>query len=363
MGQESVQSNLADFSYSGHLVFNGLYTTDPSHMDVNSQDIDLLRDRISELLPPLVAEYEGGPKKGFQELGLESYFERYPLENENARLTPEHRELAQELLDREYVREEFTGEVEVQTDNGRVSGDRVNRHSAYLYWLLPSLLLVQGARPDRRRAMSSVNEVAGIVNDEGEEKRLIRIEPIEFTPMFLLWLLYKEWNDESFETGLTMLNISEVGLLGGERDFFGKSAKVSGSTNIFQSTPFLEGLLKDKLPTQIAGKFRVSGQDLTADIQESGRVHIKAEEDIRMATKFERVLLGVQFVRELTELQQGWEDLPKEDKYPQPIFAVDLYERGKKQDVAINFEKRLVTRLLREREETLKDDWPDLKFE
>lgn len=363
MSQESVSSDVIDFSYSGQLVFNGLYATDPSHLDINSEDINLLRDRISQLLPQLEAEYEGGPEKGFQKIDLESYFEQYSFENDNARLTPKHRELAQELLDQEYVREEFTGEVEVQTDDGRVSGDCVNRHSAYLYWLLPSLLLVQGARPDRRRAMATVNEVTGIVNDEGEEQRLIRIEPIEFTPMFLLWLLYKEWNDDSFETGLTMLNISEVGLLGGERDFFGKSAKVSGSTNIFQSTPFLEGLLKEKLPNQIAGKFRVSGQDLTADIQESGRVHIKAEEDIQMATKFERVLLGVQFVRELTELRQGWEDLPKEYKYPPPTFAVNLYERGKEQDVTINFEKRLVTRLLREREETLEEDWPDLRFE
>jgi hypothetical protein len=363
MSQESAPSDVIDFSYSGHLVFNGLYTTDPSGMNINSEDINLLRDRISQLLPSLSAKYEGGPEKGFQKVNLESYFERYSFENDNARLTPKHRELAREILDREYICEEYTDKVEVQTDAGRVSGDRIKCHSAYLYWLLPDLLLVQGARPDRKRAMSTVNEIAGIINDKGENKQLIRIEPIKFTPMFLLWLLYKEWNDDSFETGLTMLNISEVGLLGGKRDFFGKSTKVSGSTNIFQSTPFLEGLLKEKLPSQIAGKFRVSGQDLTADIEGSGRIHIKSKEDIRKSKKFERVLLGVQFVRELTELRQGWEDLPKEDKYPPPTFAVDLYERGKEQDVTINFEKRLVTRLLRERDETLEEDWPDLNFE
>ncbi|QCJ47222.1 hypothetical protein [Haloprofundus sp. MHR1] len=361
MSSEEVLSDAIDFSYSGHLIFNGLYTTDPSGLDVSNDEIELLRNRISELLPPLTAEHDGGPKKGFQRINLESYFDQYSFERKNASLTPKHRELAEVLLDREYVREEYTGEVRVQTDDGRVSGEEITRHSAYLYWLLPSLLLVQGARPDRKRAMSTVNEVVGIVNDEGEEKRLIRIDPVKFDPMFLLWLLYKEWKGEPFESGLTMLNISEVGLLGSERDFFGKSAKVSGSTNIFQSLPFIEGLLKEKLPNQVAGKFRVSGQDLAVDIRESGRVHIKAENDIRMSTKFERVLLGVQLVKELTELRQNWTDLPTEDQYPPPTFAVELYERGKEQEVTIDFEKRLVKRLLRERDESL-EDWPELEF-
>jgi len=353
-------TSAVEFSYSGQLIFNGLYTTDPSNLDVDEDDIDRLRSRIRELLPDLTSEYEGGPQKGFQEIELESHFDQYRFEDDDARLNQSHQALAHEVLDQEYIREEFSGEVEVQTENRRITGEKVTRHSAYLYWMLPSLLLVQGAKGDRTRAMSKLNEAAGIINDEGEEERLIEIEPISFDPLFLLWILYKELNDKPFETGLTMLNISEVGLYGDEKDFFGKSAKVAGSTNIFQSTPFIEGLLKEKLPNQIAGKFRVNGQDLVADVQESGRVHIKAEEDIKRSIKFERVLLGLQFVKELTTLRQNWEDLPAEDKYPPPTFAVELYERGKDQDVEINFRKQLVSRLLEEREEKL-NEWPELE--
>lgn len=360
MPSEESASDAIEFSYSGHLVFNGLYTTAPANLDVDESDIEAIRDRIDELLPSLEAEYDGGPKNGFQDIDLESYFDQYNFESENARLSSEHRKLAAELFDREYVREEFSGDTEIQTEDGRFTGKEVSRHTAYLYWLLPSLLMVQGARPDRRKAMGTVNEVVGITNEGDDDKRLIRIEPLEFDPLFLLWLLYKEWQDEPFETGLTMVNISEVGLLGSNRDYFGKSAKITGSTDIFQSLPFIQGLLKAKFPNQVAGKFQVSGQTLTVDIQQSGRVHIKADEDIQKATKFERVLLGVQLVRELTELRQNWSDLPKEDKYPPPTFAVELYERGKEQDVTIEFQKKLVKNLLAKREESL-DDW-DLEF-
>lgn len=209
--------------------------------------------------------------------------------------------------------------------------------------------------------MRAVYEALGIANDETES--FITIDPVEFNPWFLLWLVYQDSQSRTIGRGMDILRIQDIRLQSRAetRDEFGNKTQVSGSTDVLRSVPVIAGLLRGMLPVGLEAKFDLGGAYIDADISDSGRTHIRAEEDIRAATKLERVLIGIQFVQNLVGTQQEWAYMDPANKYVTPEFAKTLYDNAKNQDVSIDFDKELVHRQVDNRNESL-DDWNHLDF-
>ncbi|WP_122091104.1 hypothetical protein [Halalkalicoccus subterraneus] len=361
--QSAAEDEKPDFSYSGQLLFNGIYTStlkeSPSN-DLNQQDA---KERIRAQIPELAASTSGGPQSGFRHIGFSEALERYDFNAENAKLSePIHSKIVSDMLDLEYVKEEFTGKTLVLTeDNQRISGEEIEEHSAYLYWNLTSLLLVHGAKPDRERAMKAIYHALGITNDKIES--LLSIKPVDFDPWFLFWLIYQNNNSNPISKDIGIFRIQNIQLKqqADIRDTFGDKTRVTGSTDAVESVQVIAGLLHGMLPIGLEAKFDIGGEYLIADISASGRIHIRAEEAISAASKLERALLGIQFVQNLVQAQQRWEYFDPDKKFVSPEFSKTLYDNAKDQNVSIDFDKELVRKQVAKRKESL-DDWKHLDF-
>lgn len=360
---QSVASNEQEgFTYSGQLLFNGLYTTELKEGSQDNFDPAELKEQIDVHLPKL-SDSTAVERRGFRPIGLDHALAEYDFDSENAKLSENiHKNLASQLLDREYIQEELRGETRVVTnDTQRVTGQELKERSAYLYWDVSSLLMVHGSKPDRQRLMRSVYQSLGINNDG--KSNIISIKPVEFDPWFLLWLIYQDSQLGDIGNEMSIMRTQDIQLQSQaeKRDEFGNRAQVSGSINILQSVPVIAGLLRGMLPTNLEARFDLGGTYIDADISGSGRIHIRAEEDIRGASKLERVLIGIQFVQGLVRAQQDWESMDPDDRYVSPEFAETLYNNGKSQQVPVNFDKTLVRMQVEKRGESL-SDWNHLDF-
>lgn len=347
-----VDEKNSQFSYSGYLIFNGLYTTDIQGEFEGVETQEELTSQLEEKLPSLSAEYPNGPRTGYRDLELAKFLREYDYSAEDSRLHQRHKDIAEELIAKEFVQEEFGQEVSIVSNETRQTGPKVDKQNAYVYWQLPDLLMIQGAKPEAQQTLRHLFQSLGIADSRDE--LYTKIRPLEFDPHFLLWLIYQDHEDNSIGSGISLHNISHVKVQG-EADFFGESAQVTGSTDIIRSTPFIEGLLKNKLPVQLVGTFEAGGQTLVADISEQGRIHIKADEDIDRSTKLERLLIALHFTKEITALRQDWEFMDPKRKYVPPEFAEKLDEYASEQGVNIDFRRDLVQELANERGESVSD--------
>lgn len=337
------------FNYTGYLVFNGLYTTTFKEGFSQKNTIEQVRTALDERLPPVTKKEENGPKSGYKNLDLEHYLEAQRAE----KLGLEHHELAEQLLGKEFVNETVGKEEEILSNDGeRVEGEVLRRRNAYLYWLLPDLLIIQGSNPNVNSAESHLHQVFGT---NGGNTPDLKLDPLEFDSHFLLWMIYQDYQGNEVGQEINIHQINSVEIQGG-KDFFGETAQVTGSTNIIRSTPFIEGLFKNKLPVEIEALYNIAGQNLVAEIRDNGRVHIKSEVDIGSASKLERVLMGLEFVRRLTRLRWDWEYFDPENKYVPPSFIVELDEIAEEQDIEIDFRREIIPELLEKRGED-PDDW------
>ncbi|KZN25583.1 hypothetical protein A4G99_03695 [Haladaptatus sp. R4] len=277
---------------------------------------------------------------------------------ESDSLTSHHKNLAEKLVAKEYLDEELGDATTVFSDDkGRVSGKRLDKDNAYIYWLLPKLLMVQGSKPEVETTLSDLYSSLGLTQDQQEAYATLR--PVEFDKHFLLWLVYRDYIGKDIGKNVSLHSISEITIKGG-RDFFGESAQVTESTDILRSTAFIEGLFKNKLPVHLKAIFKVGGQNLMVDISKSGRIHILSKEDINSSTKLERVMIGLHFVSEFTTLRQDWEFYDPDKKYVPPTFIEELNDVAKDQGAEITFRREIIPELLDKRGEDL-EDW-DLDF-
>lgn len=356
-----------DFEYPGQLVFNGIFRTNigPEASDIEKEE---LKDRLTERLYPYSEGTPEEPGKGYSEIDL-SKFVNNAITKGKLKQRSTLVDISKDIITQEYVREVYDEDEVVNSEGESKIQFTRSRHRTRLYWDFPDLMFFQGAKQKVNKTVGDTRSALNISADggldsfrsDGGTATNVRLNQVDFDSHFLLWLLYKEHEDESIDDNISIYRITDAEAEGGDQqDFFGLSNQVEDSVDVVRSTAFIEAISKNKLPSMIEGQFNVRGHDLRVKIYNYGKVHLKAREDLRQEDDLVRLLISLRFLREFTDLKQEWASQPANEKYVPPTFIEELDSIAKEQGVDISFSREnVVGELLNRRGESL-SDWPDL---
>lgn len=321
---------VSDFDYNGQLVFNGLRET-----TVNADDPKEIRSQLLDDLPPFSRGSPTNKKEGFDEINLVDIAEdqNTALGEDSPQVIGDNLlETASSVIDRQYIWEKYVGDYEFVDDEGEKTSAWVrSTEEAYVYWMYPEFLLIQGSQgkiePTERRINSALGEDVD-VND------------LRFDPDFFLWLLYRHsepGEDIPGPISVEDLSSSEVY---GDLEQFGHRGRIEDSSNIAESLPIIAALLQEMEFRMMEGFFGVNGSSLKVQIRTEGRIHVKVAGAIDDAeTKLKRVLLALRFVSEFVSLYQKWRDkTDAKNKYPPLTFFDDLAGTAAENNAEFSFD-------------------------
>ncbi len=356
-----------DFEYPGQLVFNGIFRTDvePEESDVDREE---LKDRLTERLYPYSEGKPGDPGKGYNEIHLSKFLDDAVIKGK----TPPNSSLvdiAENIITQEYIREVYDEDEVVNSEGESKIQFTRNYLRTRLYWDFPELIFFQGAKQKVEKTVGDTRSALNVSADggldsfrsDGGNSTNVTLRPIDFDSHFLLWLLYKDYADESIGDNIRIYRITDAEAEGGEQqDFFGLSNQVEDSVDVVRSTAFIEAISKNKLPSMIEGQFNMHGHDLRVKIYDYGKVHLKAREDLRQEDDLVRLLISLRFLRKLTDLREEWGNQPANEKYVPPSFIEELDGIADEQGVDISFSREEIVEELLDRRGELLSDWPNL---
>ena len=325
-------SGVAEFDYSGRLVFNGLRET-----TVNAEDPEEVRSELLNDLPPFSRGSPNNKKRGFSDIDLADIAESQNSalgEDSPQVIDDELLETANSVVDKQYTWESYagTGDFEfVDEDGSRTSAWIRSTEEAYVYWMYPDVMLIQGSQgkvePTERRINAAL----------GED---VDVEDLSFDPDFFLWLLYRHsepGEDIPGPISVEDLSSSEVY---GDLEQFGHRGRIEDSSNIAESLPIIAALLQEMEFRMMEGFFGVDGASLKVQIKTEGRIHVKVAGEIDNAeTKLKRVLLALRFVSELVSLYREWRDeMDRKEKFPPLTFFDDLAGTAARNNAEFSFD-------------------------
>ncbi|QGA81816.1 hypothetical protein [Halomicrobium sp. LC1Hm] len=302
--------------YSGYLVFNQIYKLE-SEIDLEkfSKEFTFNTEQrgtpsepqrsVSEVMLPARTVDEPLPREFLRILDEEVRWFKYTIE--------EFRE--QKGLDDQgepatfYVRDERNCDIFVTSDG-------------YLFFKGPSGIVDESTQMVLKRLETS------------ELNTLF--EEVEFTPDFLLWLMYVYNSNNSLPSKIQIKRLTDAKVIGDQSEF-GKSNRVSGSVDASLSAPVLTGILVGKDMAMIGGIFNLEGVMLTVDVESDGRVHIKSGQDLSEFGSEGRIVSSITFLRELCILWEHWCSLPPNKKYPPDDFFINSYERLQSAGVNVDY--------------------------
>jgi hypothetical protein len=321
-----------DFDYDGRLVFNGLRET-----TVNADDPENIHSQLLDDLPSFSRGSPNNQQKGFDEINLADIAEIQNTalgEDSPQVIDDELVETAETVIDRRYIWENYVGSGNrefVDEDGNSTNAWIRSTDEAYVYWMYPGFILIQGSQgkvePTERRINAAL----------GED---VDVENLRFDPDFFLWLLYRHTAQGKSISGpisVQSLSSSEVY---GDLEQFGHRGRVEDSANIAESLPIIAALLQEMEFRMMEGLFSVNGFSLKIQIQTEGRIHVKVADAIDDAeTRLKRVLLALLFVSEFVSLYKKWrEDLPPTEQYPPFTFFDDLAGTAARNNAQFTFD-------------------------
>lgn len=312
-----------DFQYDGLLVFNGLYEVQDSDGTPSAFEI--------EELP----EYEEGaptqPESGFVQIDLDL--------NDS---TPAGRVLSSlDLTSIRYKAEEYDEINAIDRDGSEYLAFTRKLSTGEVFQLNQNRVFI---RADRR-AKDRISEIIRSVSKT-------HVHELSFEPDFLFWLTYKHHLGAPLSDDLDLMRITDATLVGKKSDAFGKESEIKGSSEITDSIPFIQSVLKGRAVESISGTFQVDTRYIRAKISAEGRVHIKSSEDIASASDSDRIQMSILFLYRLCALYEAWREMDREDKYPHPSYIEDLHDIALAEGVDIQYSLGdVITDLARKRSE------------
>ncbi|WP_336358539.1 hypothetical protein [Haloarcula sp. CGMCC 1.6347] len=294
------------FSYDGYLVFNEIL----SFSETESIDSLLSKCPLFEDLVNVEESPVGITKQPFTEY--------YPAPDIHPN-SYEH-DLLEEVTEVK-VRNETFEKVTGLNDEGEIQELAVRSvESTDSYWVHPNFVLIRGSKSESSRAKNNFQEWTGKHNS---------FKSLDFDSDFLLWLFYNACHDGSISGNFKIDTLTDAKITGGKSTDFGEMNRASESEDITRSTQVLLSILtvQGEL-TMLGGMFNYNNNYISADISENGRIHIKANSgDIKTFSDLRRVLISVDFVRELAFIYEYWEGLQPNERYPPLEFFEDLKDR------------------------------------
>jgi hypothetical protein len=264
-------------------------------------------------------EHPGAERNGFETLSFNS-IDNYSDERAAS--------IHQDLDGVRFYSERLEDKIEVYDpkNDRRIEAHPISNDSADLLSMSPNTLLVRGSK----RTYQQVNDKV-----QSQEPAGGRISQLSFDPDFLLWLFWQYSTRQSL-SDLEPLTLSGAEFVG-ERTFFGRETRVSGSSDIFSSTPVLIGLLSGEEIHALSGKFEYHGEFIEMDLTREGRVQIKTTGHIAELPMPERVLLACDAVNKTVEVYRQWVSRPLSSKYPPAEFFASMVQKLSDQDVNVQF--------------------------
>jgi hypothetical protein len=300
------------FEYNGRLVFNGLYRLDLRETEISRED-------VFSTFPEYQRGTPADPGKGFSHIQFDEY-------EEYTELDPELSYSVDNIIYIKYKKEKFTEEELVNSEGEIETVFARDLNTVDIFLILPDCILFRGAKAEVQEAMA---EVSTILNSTAN------LEHIDFHSDFLLWLFYIHEENEylSSEIGIERLTDAKVS---GERDVFGSTRRISGSTDILKSPPVITAILQNETLETIGGYFVYRDANyLSADISNSGRIHIKSRADIKQSGQLHRITLSISFIKEILDTYYEWQQLEPENRYPPIDFFERLYEQLREEGVSL----------------------------
>lgn len=292
----------SSFEYDGYLVFNKI--------------IQLEGSDDAGLVDGLPQYDEKSPGEGFEEVNLTG------KNIENSFLT-ESTEISEVELYR-YIYEDLNT-AEAYVDGSLQTVHIPNKKTADVF-KVNDRVFIRGGKQE-------IHELESTLLSLSSSRQFTTIE---FESDFFLWLLYRDFADNSIDEDIQISNLSDA-KVSGKKDSLGKFNSVSGSTNVLESAAIVAGILSGNHLEMLGGDFTLlDSYNLRVSISNQ-RVHIKAADDIRNLPDIERILVSLKFLNEFCDLYNRWLALDSEDKYPPNDFFNKLVEFLEEREVNINY--------------------------
>lgn len=317
-----------DFDYQGYLIFNGVYKTD---LRQGSEYQDGIYDAESQLMDDL-GRFENSEResdKGVQKLLLRDFF------RDDDSISGELEELANNLIAIRFLYEDriekeayVSEEEELQTVEIPVVND------ADIYWNYPNYMYFRGAKDDVAEAIDYTSSLLGadVATDGGSSASSVqptgfsRFRPISFDSDFLLWLFQLQYNDNNPPVSAIEIDTLTDAAVTGDVDVWGGNNVVGDTSQLIESPPLLSAILQNKSVKMIEGGFAINDNTLQSEIQ-TNKVHVKSSvKSIKRANDTRRMALSIQFLNELVDLENHWNNLNPQDKYPSYDFFLELFD-------------------------------------
>lgn len=321
---------VSDFDYNGRLVFNGL-----REATVNADDPKEIRSQLLDDLPPFSRGSPNNKKEGFDEINLADIAEDQNTalgEDSPQVIGDELLETANSVIDRQYIWEKYAGDYEFVDEKGDQTSAWVrSTEEAYVYWMYPDFILIQGSQGKVEPTERRINSALG-----GD----VDVDDLRFDPDFFLWLLYRHSEPGEYIPGPISIEDLSSSEVYGDLEQFGHRGRIEDSSNIAESLPIIAALLQEMEFRMMEGFFGVNGSSLKVQIRTEGRIHVKVAGAIDDAeTKLKRVLLALRFVSEFVSLYQEWrEEMDPTDKYPPLTFFDDLAGTAARNNAEFSFD-------------------------
>ncbi|WP_435360214.1 hypothetical protein [Haloarchaeobius sp. DFWS5] len=300
------------FDYDGTLVFNGIYKTSPA---ISDSELDR---SVVDSLNTFERGKPGDKRSGFVDIDFDEYLDEY----EN--LEEELHQVAADIAAKEYRQETYDQPDELVDSEGEpTSGWERSTKNSYLYWDDPDFAFIQGSQGKVSNLVKSLRENWG-----GD----VQLKPFEFDTEFLMYLV-NQYDRGRTINGVFIESLNDAAL-SGTISAHGEENEVRGSDDITKGLPVIEGILLNYDFQELEGTFSFHGYEITANIRtqqpqyNTGRVHIKVEDDIENNTKLVRALLSLFFMQRLIDLYNEWKDMIPKDKYVHPEWFAELHRRA-----------------------------------
>ncbi|GAA0217387.1 hypothetical protein [Halobaculum roseum] len=305
-----------EFSYDGQLVFNGLHTTTVLDADFDFEEV--VDTELINFSPGTMSQ----PGRGYTTIPFLELLEEEPRVSDSLQAS------LGEIKTLRYIEEQWE-ELEVEIDGVvEEKPTKAGQSTFDAYWARPDFLFVRGDKTNARLAKQLLEST---LND------YIELDPVTFSPDFLLWLFSQEKNQQSLPGQLSVNMLTDAKFEGDEPDLFGKQGRVSDSTDVTKSIPVLMGVLRQMGIVELEGVFNLAGMFVRARISSEGRVHILADHAIEGSPDIERMAISIAFLQQFTELYGEWKQMDGEQRYPPEQFFIDIYEECDRQGVDIQF--------------------------
>jgi hypothetical protein len=308
------------FDYDGYLVFNGVYSTEvPSNSDLPN-GLQEVEAEILETLPTFSEGSFNNPGEGYEKIPFREHL------FDEQKINDKIEDLGESLISLRYQYEEYKEEIaEVGDQRQTVYIPRIK--DVDIYWMYPDYMFLRGQKGQADSTKATTQTAFG---------NNAQIQELTFEGDFLLWILYKYYNNKQLNSQIDVKRLTDSETTGRE-DRFGRSNIVNDSTDVSKSVPLLTGVLQQKSLFMLEGDFSVGEHTVTAQIKQN-RVHIKASKgDIRRSNPVRRMALSLEFLTQLAHLKEEWVDLAPKEKYPPLYFFEEMYEECKRQGVKVEF--------------------------